>query len=405
MRLLAALAALACAAPAPAADVVFWTSHQSKQEQEAIAKLVADYNARKGAAAPHVAMKLMPFDGFADKIAGVVPRGRGPDLFIYPQDRLGGWVEAGNVVAPIDALADAATRERFIPAALHALLYRGGLYGLPFSYKTITLYYNKKLVPVPPRTTAQLAAIARKLTNRRAGISGLAYLYSDYWYHAALQNGFGGRVFDAALSPVLDSPENVKALELLLSWKDFLPQEEPSHASMPELFSAGKAAMAFEGPWFAGEIGDAVDYGLAPLPAISEAQNAPMRPWMTVEGLYIAAPSKEKEAAYDFMRYATDVEAARVIALQGTLMPANQRAYLDPALAANDKLNAFFRQTGVAVAMPNLAEMTVMWSPVTLALGAALRGTETPRDALAKAQERVAKGVAQLHAPPRPPPR
>jgi arabinogalactan oligomer/maltooligosaccharide transport system substrate-binding protein len=404
-RIAAALAAALAVAPAAAAaaDLVVWNPNRN-EELTAFEKLVANYNARKGAAGPHVTLVHVPFDGFADRIAGAVPRGRGPDAFVYPQDRLGGWVEAGNIVTPIEGLVDTATRERFIPATVPALTYHNLLYGLPLSYKLITLCYNRKLVKTPPRTTAEMEALAKKLTDRSAGVYGLVYLAGDYWYQAALQNGFGGRVFDQAIRPVLDSPENVKALELLVRWKhDFMPEEELSYATLAALFNQGKAAMIFTGPWVLGEVDKSIDYAFAMLPNLSEANNQPIRPWMTVEGIYVAAPSKQKEAAYDFMKYATDLESAKLMALEGTQMPANQKVYLEPALALNSATNAFFRQARVAVAMPNVAEMTVMWSPVTVALGTALRGAATPKAALDKAQEQVAKAVAALHSAPRPP--
>ncbi len=38
---------------------------------------------------------------------------------------------------------------------------------------------------------------------------------------------------------------------------------------------------------------------------------------MTVEGVFIAAPSRKKEAAFEFVKYLTDVESAKVLALEG----------------------------------------------------------------------------------------
>ena len=82
---------------------------------------------------------------------------------------------------------------------------------------------------------------------------------------------------------------------------------EPSSALITALFNEGKAAMVFSGPWFLGEIAD--ERRLRPRAAahVDEAGGKPMRPWMTVEGVYIAAPSKNKDAAYDFVQYLTDV--------------------------------------------------------------------------------------------------
>jgi arabinogalactan oligomer / maltooligosaccharide transport system substrate-binding protein len=46
--------------------------------------------------------------------------------------------------------------------------------------------------------------------------------------------------------------------------------------------------------------------------------------------------------------------------------------------------------------MPNYAEMTLMWSPVTTAMNRIVKGSATPEEALKTAQEQVAAAVAAL---------
>jgi len=223
---------------------------------------------------------------------------------------------------------------------------------------------------------------------------GLAFAYTDYYYVAALQNGFGGHAFQGA-RPTLDAPENVKAMRFLAGWaRDFLPPE-PSSTLITSLFNGGRAAMIFSGPWILGELDPSIELGLAPLPTIDEAGQQPMRPWMTVEGVFVAAPSKQKDAAYAFITYLTSLEGARVMALKGRQTPANQEVYELPEVASDEVLSAFYAQSKTAVPMPNLAEMTMMWSPATAALGAIMRGAE-PEAALQKAQGQVATAVAGL---------
>jgi arabinogalactan oligomer/maltooligosaccharide transport system substrate-binding protein len=326
-----------------------------------------------------------------------VPRGKGPDVFIYAQDRLGGWIASGTTVEPIDFYVDAGIKAKFIPTTVEAMTYRGSLYGLPLNYKCITLIYNKKLVSVPPKTTAELVTLGQKLTNKAGGHFGLAWAYGDFYYVASMLNGFGGAVFGPGGKPTMNAPENVKALDLLVKWgkSGFLPAE-PSSALITSLFNDGKAAMVFSGPWFLGEVNKDVDYGLAPLPLISEAGNKPMRPWMTVEGVYVAAPSKQKEAAFDFVKYVTDVEAGRIMALEGRQSPAIKAVYDDPKVASDVVLAAFRKQVEVALPMPNLPEMTMVWSPATTALNKINRGSATPKEAMDTAQAAVEKDVAGL---------
>lgn len=186
-------------------EVVVWHAYRA-EEKAALEKVVAAYNATVASKGIKVTTLAVPYDAFADKITAAVPRGKGPDVFIYAQDRLGGWIEAGKTVEPIDFFLDKATKDRFIPTTMEAMTYRGTVYGLPLNYKVITLIYNRKLVPTPPKTSKELVAVAKKLTDAKSGRFGLAYSYSDYYYHAALQNAFGGRVFDPGPKPVLNAP-------------------------------------------------------------------------------------------------------------------------------------------------------------------------------------------------------
>jgi len=402
-RRIALMAALltgaACLAGELAAqkELVVWHAYRA-EEKAALEKVVAQYNGAVAAKGIKVTTLAVPYDAFADKITAAVPRGKGPDVFIYAQDRLGGWIEAGNTVEPIDFFLDKPTKDRFIPTTMEAMTYRGTVYGLPLNYKVITMIYNKKLVATPPKTSGELVAVAKKLSDPKAGRFGLAYSYADFYYHAALMNGFGGRVFDPGPKPVLNAPENVKSLELLMRWfeKDGILPAEPSTALITSLFNDGKAAIVFNGPWFLGEIAKSVDYGLAPLPTLDEAGGKPMRPWMTVEGVYIAAPSKNKDAAYDFVKYVTDLPQAKILALEGRQTPSNKSVYDDPKVKADPILAAFRKQVDVAVPMPNVPEMTMVWSPATTAMNTIVKKSSTPKAAMDFAQKKVEADVAAL---------
>jgi arabinogalactan oligomer/maltooligosaccharide transport system substrate-binding protein len=399
LRLLAALALLlAAVVPARAQkEIVVWHAYRG-DERAAFEKVVAAYNAARAGRGIKVTTLAVPYDAFADKITAAVPRGKGPDVFIYAQDRLGGWVAAGNTVEPIDFFLDDRTTARFLPTTMQAMTYRGTVYGLPLNYKVITLIYNQALVQTPPKTTAELVALAKKLGKPAEGRFGLAYHYADFYYHAALMNGFGGGVFAADGKPTLAAPANVQALDLLVRWLevDKILPAEPSTALITSLFNQGKAAMVFSGPWFLGEIASNVQFGLAPLPAISEAGGKPMRPWMTVEGVYIAAPSKNKDEAYDFVQYVTDLPAARTLAVEGRQTPANRQVYDDPQVKNDRILAGFRRQVEVAVPMPNVPEMTMMWSPATTAMNLIVKGSATPKVAMEGAQKEVLERIAKL---------
>lgn len=384
-------------AQAAATTITVWHAYRGK-EKAAFEKVIASYNQQAAARGIEVATLAVPYDAYADKITAAVPRGKGPDVFIFAQDRLGGWVEGGNTIEPIGFYLDDKIRGQLLPNMLEAMTYRDTVYGLPLNYKSITLICNRKLVRTPPTTSDELVKLAKSLTDAAVGRFGLAYAYNDYYYHAALQNTFGGRAFDPGPKPALNAPENVAAMKLLLRWirKDKILPAEPSTALITSLFNEGKAAMVFSGPWFLGEIAPGVDYALAPLPTIDEAGGRPMRPWLTIEGVYVAQSSKNKEAAYDLASYLVSEDAGVVLTVEGRQLHTNKAVYTHKAVADDPVLAAFRKQLDTATPMPNFAEMTVMWSPATTAMNTIVRGAATPEAALAKAQLTVEKDIAAL---------
>lgn len=377
--------------------LVVWHAYRG-QEKAAFEKVTSAFNAKmkaKGVAAKTLAV---PYDAMADKITAAIPRGKGPDVFIFAQDRLGGWIEAGNTVESLDFFLEDETTENFLELTMEAMTYKDTVYGLPLNFKMISMIYNKALVDKPPKTSGELVAYAKKHTNAQAGKFGLAYAYSDFYYHSALMNAFGGKVFEPGPKPVLNSKNNVKSLEFMLKWfkTDGILPADPSSALITSLFNSGKAGIVFSGPWFLGEIDQRINFGIAPLPAIDEAGGKPMSPWVTVEGIYIAAPSKQKDAAYEFLKFATSFASAKVMTLEGNQLAANKVVYSLDEVKKNPVLHAFRRQLNHATPMPNYAEMTMMWSPATTAMNTIVRGAATPQAAMAKAQKTLQNAVNNL---------
>jgi len=398
-RLIVTVAALAALfgglAAGAATDLTVWHAYRG-DEKMAFEKVVAQFNAKQ----KDVVVKTLavPYDAYADKISASVPRGKGPDVFIFAQDRLGGWVEAGQTIEPIDFYVDEKVTSQLVPGMMAAMTYRDTIYGLPLNYKSIAMIYNTAMVKTPPKTSGELVKVARSMTDAKIGRFGLAYEYSNFFFHAALMNAFGGQVFGPGPTPTVDSPQNVAAVKLMLKWykQDGILPADPSATLIASLFNEGKSPIVFSGPWFLGEVQDKVKYAVAPLPTVDEAGGKPMRPWLTVEGVYVSAGSANKEKAYDFAQYLVSKDAALVLALEGGQMPTNKSVYDDPRVAANPTIRGFRKQLETAVPMPNYAEMTMMWSPVTTAMNKIVKGSATPEVALKEAQDTIKENIAKL---------
>ena len=142
-------------------QLIVWHAYRGG-EKAAFEKVIELYNREKASQGIKVKSLAIPYDAYADKISAAVPRGKGPDVFIFAQDRLGGWVEAGKTVEPIDFFMEDETRDRFLPGMLDAMTYQDSVYGLPLNYKSITLIYNKALIKKPPTTSGELVKLAKQ---------------------------------------------------------------------------------------------------------------------------------------------------------------------------------------------------------------------------------------------------
>lgn len=369
-----------------AEDVVLWHSYRAG-ERKALEQVVKSFNDKQ----TEVKVRLLsvPYDAFADKITAAVPRGKGPDLFIFAQDRLGDWAASG-VIESVDFWLTDEMREAFLPPTLDALTYDDTVYGLPMAVKMVALIYNTKLVPNPPKTTDEMIAMGKKLTDEESGSFGLAYENANFWYHGAWMQGFGGRVFDKRGTPTLDSKAVVDSLSFAQSLahdSGIMPQEV-SGTLVTTLFNRGKVGMVINGPWFLGEIDKSVKYAVAPLPTISPNGKSP-KPFLTAEGLIMSAKAKNKEAAFEVMTYLTSPEAGRVMAKVGRQTPACKEVYSDPAIAKDPILSVFRSQLNASIPTPNTPAMRMVWTPATTMMNKVINGKVPPAAAAGPAQAEV----------------
>lgn len=365
-------------------EIVVWHPYQGAARL-AFEKVLESYRGRGGWRATAVAM---PPDLLASRAASLIPRGEGPDLFVYTQDRLGAWVQSGKIVEPL--APDSRMRARFLSGAWDATTYRGKVYGVPLEVRVLALFYNRALLPDAPVSSKEMAAQAKRLTSPELGKFGLGTWYTDFYYHAPLMNAYGGRVFGDAGEPTLNSPPNVKSVYLLRSWlrQGFLPAA-PTTSLITSLFNEGKLGMVIAGPSFAQDIAPSIQFAVAPLPVVDEADGKPMRPWMTVQGVYLAATSRNKPAALDLALYLTDLPAGVTLAVEGRMLPAHAGVYLDGKVTGDLVMQGFRRQLETAAPMPNLPGMNRIWGPLGRALEAVAERRLLPRDALNQAQREI----------------
>lgn len=387
LGLLAALLSTGAAAAEP--TVTLWHSYRGA-ERQALEQVVRELGTQGGYSLQPLSV---PHDAFPRKLAAAIPRGHGPDLFIFAHERVGEWALASRVapLAPSDP-------SDFLPGTLAPLTFQGKSYGLPLAFKSVVLFYRTDKVSAPPATTDELLRLAKAATDPATGRFGLAYETGSPFHHVAWFHGFGGAMFDAEGKPALGSPAFVRSLEYVRRLDKelgILPQQ-PSASVISMLFNEGLSAFVINGPWFLGEIKPSVPFAVALLPVLS-ATGRRAAPFLTVEGVMLSAHARDPELA---RRAAADLAAAQSAltrALVGRQAVAHRAPWQDPRVGQDPILAALRAQLPYTVAMPNRPEMNTLWEPMAVALRRVLRGAASPEVAAVAAQKRV---LSLLRPPP-----
>jgi arabinogalactan oligomer/maltooligosaccharide transport system substrate-binding protein len=381
VKALLVCAVVACSSPPH--GVVLWHAYNG-DERTALEATAAAWN--EAHPEQELTLVAVPHDAFADKLSSAIPRGNGPDLFIYAQDRIGDWAGAG-VIEPLEFWVDDARADRFSPDVLAGMAYRDSLWGLPLGVKSLALYYRTDLVARPPRTTAELVALGPAMTARDG--YALAYANVDLYGHAAWLHGFGGRVMDDAGNLTIATPEAANAIRFARTL--VTSHTVPDDAQAPlvaSLFNEGRAATVMSGPWFIADIGKDVPWAVTTLPIVS-ATGKPAAPFASAEGILMSAHAADKDAAFAVMDFLTSDESAVTRAKLARVVVANPRAFDDPDVASDKVVAAFRAQLQHVVWMPKPPAMRSVWTPYRTALGEALAGRADPAARLLEVEKEV----------------
>jgi arabinogalactan oligomer/maltooligosaccharide transport system substrate-binding protein len=329
---------------------------------------------------------MVPYDAFGDKLSSAIPRGNGPDLFIYPQDRIGDWADSG-VIEPIEFWVDDARADRFTADSFSAMAYRGSLWGLPMAMKSLALYYRSDLVAEPPKTTDELMQLVPAMKAKQG--YALAYANVDLYGHAAWLHGFGGRVMDDAGNLTIATPAaaNAMAFARELVRTGAVPDDAQAPL-VTSLFNEGRAAMVMSGPWFRADIRPGVPWHVAELPTVS-ATGKPAAPFRSAEALIMSARAHDKDATFAVMDFLSGDVSATIRAHIAHQVVPNPAAYLDPEVAQDEPLAVFRRQLDHTVPLPTSPTMRVVWTPYRTALGEVLAGRADPTERLLGVEREV----------------
>lgn len=320
------------------------------------------------------------------------------DLAYTTEDSVGSLVLSGIVAPRPKDLLSASDLARYQTGALHATEVNGTAYSVPQVVDGLALYYNKQFVQTPPATWPQLITMAKKLTKgNRYGF--LFYITGGLYYTYWAFNAYGGYVFGNSggkpdpANIGLANAGSVQALTFLKSLTAIVPPTTDYNAADSN-FAAGKAAMTINGPWALAGYQKAlgINLGAVPIPALPNGK--PAQTFIGVRVWVVNNFSKNQAAAWDLARY---------LSLNGQVISGTYEGRLPSfktvsGWSPNPVQAAFSKAFSVGVPMPNIPEMSQVWTPMNNAINLVVQGHASPATALNGALRQIKAGIAKQRA-------
>ncbi len=315
----------------------------------------------------------VPFDQLKNKYTTEASTGGGPDLLIGPKDWIGELTNA-QLIAPLDEVAKTVLDE-LNPAAVEANKFGGKVMALPESVEAVVLWYNKDLVPTPPKTTDEMLSMA--------ATSGLA-LNTGFYHSVGFLFGFGGQIFDANQKCIFDQGGVADYLEFMAKAKASVGVlGDADGGKLDAAFKDKQVGMIFNGPWATGDYTRALGADKLGIAApISAPNGGKFAPFLGTKNIFLSSNSTgdEQLAAIEFMRVMVSEEIQAKETVAAGHIPANGSVKVSDAIVAG-----IVTQTQTASYFPNEPEMGSVWGPAGDMITKVIEGKSTPAEAVAEA--------------------
>lgn len=288
------------------------------EDSQVLKEVIADFESKNPTI--KIDYRKQSHRDYRERLQQAITSGSGPDIFRYHV----AWIPmlgADLSAMPASVMSVAQYKETFYPTAYNNLQVGGQIVGIPMMYDGLALFYNKEMLKTAnievPKTWAELRTAANKLTvpanvSERSNITraGLAIgnagnvdHFSDILALLIIQNGG---------SPAEANSQYVK--DAITFYTNFIKQDKvwsDRLANSTTAFARGDVAMIFAPSWRVHDIkaiNPNLDFAVARTPQLdSENPSA----WATFWAEGVSSKSKNKEAAWTFLKFLSTQEVLR----------------------------------------------------------------------------------------------
>lgn len=349
-----------------------------------------------------IEVETAPWGEYFTKLQTLVAGRSAPDVFELNYENFITYASK-NVLKDLGPMvrADASfSADVFYPRAYGAFNHGGTQYGLPETFSTVVLFYNKDLFdeadvgyPEADWTWDDAITAGKAIADPANDIWGV-YSPIQFWefYKKVAQNK--GTFFSPdGKSVTLNSPENIDALETMLSMMDehkIMPTAaEMGGVSDGDLFLSGKLGMLVSGIWMFGAFSDA-DF----------AWDIELEPGMATKATHFFAnavvvsdDTKYPDASWQWAKFFASSPKMAEIRVRGAweLPTLSNEAYLRGYLEQSppDNRQAVFDSLNYAIVPPVIERQNEMQDVVGAQLELAILGQISAAEAMKRAQVAV----------------
>mgnify|MGYP001230988754 CR=1 FL=1 len=325
-------------------------------------------------------------EAVTDKFQQSAATGDGPDIFIWAHDRFGEWAAAG-LIAPVEPSAE--VKDGIYDFAWDAVSFDGKVWGYPIAVEAVGLIYNKDLVPTPPATMEEIAAL--KLPD---GVKPILWDYNNTYFTFPLLAANGGYAFqkvDGAYDPTSTGVNNEGAKKGAALLRQFIDDGVmPSgvdYGVMDAAINKGEVAMVLNGPWaWANLKTSGINFGVAPIPSVA---GQPSKSFVGVLAANINAASPNRDLAIEFIEnYLVTDEGLKTINDDVPLGAVADKSFSE-TLAGDENVAATLANAQAGVPMPSTPAMGKFWAAMGPALSSITDKSATVDQALDDAAKRI----------------
>lgn len=304
-----------------------------------------------------VQVTIIPSANFVQKFGTAAAGGSGPDVASIDLVYLPYFASTGVLEDITDEASKLPYKDKLSPSHQKLSTWEEKTYALPFTAEASVLFYNKDLFKQagldpnkPPTNFQEMLDDAKKIRALGPDIYGFTMAgqcggCNVFEFTPTVWASGGNILSDDGKTAKLDSQEVTDSLNFYKQLHDagVMPEaaKTDSGTAQSALFQGGKVGMVNLGAFFSQTLNNdkKVDYGIAPIPGKTGGSAS----FAGGDNIAVTTGSKNKTAAWDFVKWATGDEAQTILA-ENSIVPV-RTDIVESKYAAKDPRNAIFSQS------------------------------------------------------------